>query len=151
MSLEQELKQPQFTSEHQKAMVNILFTASWLNQKNSSHLKKFNLTPEQFNVLRILRGSNPKPMRLADIAERMIERNSNCTRLVEKLRIKGYVKRVLCEGNRRQVDISITPAGLKLLAEIDLEYEKWLAELGGITSIEAHDLNRMLDKLRSGS
>lgn len=149
MGIEQDVKQSKFTSEHQKAVVNILFTSSWLNNKNSTYFKKYNISAEQFNVLRILRGSHPKPMRLADVAERMIEKNSNCTRLVEKLRQKGLVNRQLCESNRRQVDISITPSGLKLLAEIDKDQDHWLPTQKAISKAEAAELNRILDKLRS--
>ena len=146
---EDDIKQTQFASEHQKAMVNILFTGSWLSNKNSSWLKQFGITPEQFNVLRILRGSHPKPMRLADISERMIDKNSNCTRLVEKLRIKGLVDRKICEANRRQVDISITAKGMNILTEIDNVYKEWLSTLKTITKSEAQELNRLLDKIRS--
>jgi len=149
MSIEQDVKQTKFTNEHQKVMVNILFTASWLNQKNSTRLKKFNLTPEQFNVLRILRGSHPTAMRLSDITERMLDRSSNCTRLVEKLRLKGFVTRKICESNRRQVDISITSSGLELLSAIDKEYKQWLSDLQSISESEARELNHILDKLRS--
>ena len=149
MSIEQDVKQTKFTNEHQKVMVNILFTASWLNQKNSTRLKKFNLTPEQFNVLRILRGCHPTAMRLSDITERMLDRSSNCTRLVEKLRLKGFVTRKICESNRRQVDISITSSGLELLSAIDKEYKQWLSDLQSISESEARELNHILDKLRS--
>ena len=88
-------------------------------------------------------------MRLTDIADRMIEKNSNCTRLVEKLRQKGMVERKLCESNRRQVDISITATGLKALAAIDREEGQWLSVQKSITKTEAAELNRILDKLRS--
>ncbi|MEQ9415022.1 MAG: MarR family transcriptional regulator [Cyclobacteriaceae bacterium] len=149
MGLEEDVKQAKFTNEHQKAMVNILYTSSWLNNRNAAYFKKFNISPEQFNVLRILRGSHPAPMRLADVAERMIEKNSNCTRLVEKLRQKELVDRQLCESNRRQVDISITARGLKILSEIDKDYDQWLSIQKSITKAEAIELNRILDKLRS--
>ncbi|MFZ1805577.1 MAG: MarR family transcriptional regulator [Cyclobacteriaceae bacterium] len=149
MGLEEDVKQSKFTNEHQKVMVNILFTSSWLNNRNAAYFKKFNISPEQFNVLRILRGSHPNPMRLADIAERMIEKNSNCTRLVEKLRQKDLVGRQLCESNRRQVDISITAKGLKMLSDIDKDYDQWLSIQKAITKAEAIELNRILDKLRS--
>ncbi len=149
MGIEQDVKQAKFSSEFQKAMVNILFTSSWLGNRNTSYFKKFDISPEQFNVLRILRGSHPNPMRLADIAERMIERNSNCTRLVEKLRQKRMVNRQLCETNRRQVDISITSKGLKILEEIDQDNDYWTAAEKKITKVEARELNRILDKLRS--
>ncbi len=149
MGIEQDVKQAKFSSEFQKAMVNILFTSSWLGNRNAAYFKRFDISPEQFNVLRILRGSHPNPMRLADIAERMIERNSNCTRLVEKLRQKQMVNRELCEANRRQVDISITSNGLKILEKIDQDEEYWTAAEKKITKVEARELNRILDKLRS--
>lgn len=149
MSLEEDIKQPRFVDDHRKAMVNILFTSNWLNARNSVRLKKYNITPEQFNVLRILRGSHPGTLRLVDIAERMIDKNSNCTRLVEKLRQKGLANRETCKANRRQVDISITQKGLNLLSQIDEESEEWLAVLKSITKSEAQELNRILDKLRS--
>ncbi|MEQ8425468.1 MAG: MarR family transcriptional regulator, partial [Cyclobacteriaceae bacterium] len=84
----------------------------------------------------------------SDIAERMIEKNSNCTRLVEKLRQKDLVSRKLCESNRRQVDISITVKGLKLLSEIDKDYDQWMSIQKSITKAEAAELNRILDTLR---
>lgn len=148
MKIEDEVKQERFASDYEKLVVNILFTGGWLYNLNASRLKKFGVTAEQYNVLRILRGSHPKTMMLADITERMIDRNSNCTRLVEKLRQKGLVSRELCENNRRQVDISITEKGLSLLMKIDKESESWLANLKNITKAEAQDLNRILDKLR---
>ncbi len=148
MPLEEELKQSKFSNAHQKALLNILFTGSWLNGKSKTYFKKFNISPEQFNVLRILRGSHPQPMRLADIAQRMIEKNSNCTRLVEKLKKKGLVDRQLCESNRRQVDISITTRGLKLLEKIDSDNNQISAFQKSISAVEAEELNRILDKLR---
>lgn len=148
MSLEHDLKQEKFTNEYEKMVVNILFTSSWLANLNASRLKPFGITPEQYNVLRILRGSHPKPMMLADITCRMIDRNSNATRLVEKLRQKGLVKREICENNRRQVDISITEAGLEVLKKIDEGRDQWLEKLKTIPKNEAEELNNMLDKLR---
>ncbi len=149
MSLEKEIKQDKFYNEFQKASINILFTGSWLYNLNASYLKKFGITPEQFNVLRILRGSAPKPMMLADITARMIDKNSNCTRLVEKLRQKGFVNREICENNRRQVDISITEKGLQVLKRIDADVPEWTRAMEKISKAEAKELNRLLDKLRS--
>ena len=105
MGLEQEIRQEKFGNEYEKAIVNVLFTSSWLYNLNSTRLKPYGITPEQFNVLRILRGSAPKPLMLADITGRMIDKSSNATRLVEKLRQKGFLKREICDNNRRQVDI----------------------------------------------
>ncbi|MBX2947574.1 MAG: MarR family transcriptional regulator [Cyclobacteriaceae bacterium] len=147
-SIESEVKQEKFQSEFQKAAVNILFTGSWLYNLNATFLKTFDVTPEQFNVLRILRGSHPKPIMLADITCRMIDKNSNATRLVEKLRVKGLVKREICKNNRRQVDISITDKGLNLLVKIDRASDGWQNSLKNLTKAEVQELNRLLDKLR---
>jgi len=149
MSLEEAIRQQKFQNEYQKAAVNILYTGSWLYNLHAAFLKKFDITPEQFNVLRILRGSHPKPMMLADITCRMIDKNSNATRLVEKLRVKGLVKREICKNNRRQVDISITNKGLKLLTNIDHETDTWQFALRNLSEAEMQQLNYLLDKLRS--
>lgn len=148
MALEKDIQQDKFYNEFEKAAINILFTSSWLHNINSARFKKYDITPEQFNVLRILRGSHPKKMMLADITSRMIDKNSNATRLVEKLRQKGLVIREICEKNRRQVDISITEKGLAVLKKIDAEENEWLSTLKNISKTEAQDLNRILDKLR---
>lgn len=148
MSLEKEIQQEKFNNEYEKVAVNILFTGSWLHNLNASRLKTFGLTPEQYNVLRILRGSHPKTLRLSDVSCRMIDKNSNATRLVEKLRLKGLLKRERCERNRRQVDVFITDKGLAVLKKIDIEEGAWLTKLKNITKTEAVELNRILDKLR---
>jgi len=149
MSIEKEIKQEKFESEHQKMVINIMFTSSWLYNNHAARLKPHGITPEQFNVLRILRGSSPKKMMLADVTDRMIDKSSNCTRLVEKLRQKGFVNREICEGNRRQVDISITDKGLTLLKKIDKSYAEWVSTLKTITQAEAKEVNKALDKLRN--
>jgi DNA-binding MarR family transcriptional regulator len=148
MSLEHDIKQEKFESEFQKAAVNLLYTSSWLYNINADRLKAHDITPEQYNVLRILRGSHPKPLMLAEVTCRMIDKSSNATRLVEKLRLKGLVKREICEGNRRQVDIFITSKGLEILSKIDKESDVWISTLKNITKSEAQELNRILDKLR---
>ncbi|MEJ0029855.1 MAG: MarR family transcriptional regulator [Bacteroidota bacterium] len=136
-------------SEHHKVAINVLVTASWIHNSDSSRLKKHSITPEQYNVLRILRGSHPNKLMLAEITNRMIDKNSNATRLVEKLRQKDLVKREVCEANRRQVDISITDKGLVLLKAVDSEEQKWIETLKNISKAEASELNRLLDKLRA--
>lgn len=148
MSLEKEIKQEKFQNEFEKVAVNILYSAGWLYNMNAARLKPHAITPEQYNVLRILRGSHPKALMLADVTCRMIDKNSNATRLVEKLRQKGLLKREICENNRRQVDISITEKGLSTLKKIDTEADAWVETLKGITKTEAQELNRILDKLR---
>ncbi len=150
MPLEQDIRQEKFASEFQKMAVNIMFTSSWLNSGNIARFRPHGITPEQFNVLRILRGSHPHKMRLADVTSRMIDKSSNCTRLVEKLKQKGLVTREICEGNRRQVDIGITDNGLLLLKKIDVQTASWVTQLKNVTQAEAKEINRLLDKLRGG-
>src|ERR1044071_659921 len=136
------------TNEHHKVAVNVLCTASWIHSGDTARLKKHDITPEQYNVLRVLRGSHPNKLMLAEITNRMIDKNSNATRLVEKLRQKGLVKREVCEANRRQVDISITEKGLSLMKAIDAEESKWIDTFKNISKSEAIELNRLLNKLR---
>lgn len=151
MALEQDIKQERFQNEYEKMLVNILFTGSWLYHVNALRLKPHGITPEQYNVLRILRGSHPKKLMLASITGRMIDKNSNATRLVEKLRQKHLVEREICENNRRQVDISITEKGLGVLKKIDSEESIWMNTLKNISKPEAIELNRILEKLRGSS
>jgi DNA-binding MarR family transcriptional regulator len=149
MKLEDEIMQQKgFASEYDRAVINIFFTSSWLYNLNASRLKEYGVTPEQFNVLRILRGSYPKPMMLNDISGRMLDKSSNATRLVEKLRQKGLVKREICPNNRRQVDIMITEAGLGSLTAIDNGCQEWMKSVKSLTEPEISELNRILDKLR---
>jgi DNA-binding MarR family transcriptional regulator len=149
MRLEEEIKQlKKFTNEFEKLTVNILYTASWLEAKNIQRFKPYGISPQQYNVLRILRGASPKPMMLGDIAVRMIDKNSNATRLVEKLRLKNFITREVCENNRRQVDIAITEKGLELLSAIDNESDNWLKSIKTLTIQEAEAINETLDKLR---
>lgn len=148
MKLEQEIHQYSFQSEYQKALLNILFTNSWLMATLIRRLKPYGISPQQFNILRILRGQHPQPARVNLLRERMLDRNSNASRLVEKLRTKGLVKRTTCEEDRRSVDVAITEAGLALLAKIDAEAATWMQPFRNLRPTEARELNRLLDKLR---
>lgn len=148
MAIEDDIRQEKFENEHHKMAVNILFTGSWLHNLNALRFKPFDITPEQYNVLRILRGSHPKPLMLAEITARMLDKSSNATRLVEKLRQKGLVKREICETNRRQVDIIVTDKGLSLLTKIDKTTDDWMRTMKNLTRQDAQELNRLLDKLR---
>jgi DNA-binding MarR family transcriptional regulator len=148
MALEEDIRQGKFSNEFEKVAVNILFTGGWLYNVNATRLKRFDITPEQYNVLRILRGTHPEKMMLADITCRMIDKSSNATRLVEKLRQKGLVNREICEDNRRQVDISITDKGISILKKVESSSDEWIKSLKNISKSEARELNRILDKLR---
>jgi len=102
-----------------KLAINIIYTSNWVNELMTEALKPYDVSLQQFNVLRILRGQKGTPANLSTIQERMVSKMSNTTRLVDKLIRKELVVRVTCPTNRRKVDISITPSGLKLLEEID--------------------------------
>lgn len=148
MKIEDEIKQTKkFKSEHQRLVVNIMFTSSWLYRTHGQFLKSFGISPEQFNVLRILRGQYPKCANNQLITERMIDKSSNSSRIVEKLKQKGLVDRKENKDDRRHVDITITQKGLALLEKIDLENNNvFLKE--NISEKEAAQLNDLLDKLR---
>ena len=150
MTLEDELGIAKFRSVQQRAALNILFTSNWIEQKNSECFKVFGISQEQFNVLRILKGQKGKPANLSTIEERMIHRMSNATRLVEKLKIKGYVQRKICEDNRRKIEITITDKGLQLLELIDPKLTQSESDLfKNLTAKEAKAIGLLLDKLRS--
>ena len=148
MKIEEEIKQKQFQSEYQKAVINILFTSSWLSSANSKALKPYDITPQQFNILRILRGQFPNPATVSILQDRMLDRMSNASRLVEKLKLKKLVDRKECKQDRRQVDIIITEAGLDLLKKIDLNLKDFENIVDEISLKEAEELNRILDKMR---
>ncbi len=149
MNIEQEIKQSNFRSMYQKATLNVLFTASWLQTKTNQALKEFDISSQQYNVLRILKGQYPKAVTLGLIQERMLDRMSNASRLVEKLKQKGYLKREQCEHNRRQVDITITEKGIALLEEIHPVIEEVTENYHQqLTEAEAAQLSNLLDKLR---
>lgn len=148
MGIEQDIKSKKFKNEYQKLAINLLFTSSWLDNLNTQWLKPYDISPQQFNVLRILRGSHPNPLMLGDISSRMIDRMSNATRLVEKLRQKGLAERRICEHNRRQVDITITEKGLKLLKKIDEISDSWDGAFKNISKKDAAFMNELLDKMR---
>lgn len=151
MRLEDEIKQPTFKSEGQKAYLNILFTSGWLTLRQAAAFRPFGITLPQFNVLRILRGQHPLPATVALLIERMLDKTSNASRIVDKLEEKKLVTRTVCPANRRAVDIRITEAGLALLRQID---ESGLADvrLNGMSALTEDEyalLNQLLDKIRA--
>lgn len=147
-TLEEEIKQSKFANEHIKANINVLFTANWLYNKISANLKPFNLTHEQFNVLRILKGSHPKNMCQKDILSRMIAPNSNITLIVRKLVEKQLIVVQQSEMDKREYEINITDAGLALLEAVEKDLKSKPNMLGSLSVSEAFHLNALLDKLR---
>jgi DNA-binding MarR family transcriptional regulator len=143
------IKQDKFKDEYHKVLINIIYTANDLNLKSTVNLKPFGISPEQFNVLRILRGQHPKPVTVNLIIERMLNKNSNASRLVEKLRLKKLVERTTCNDDRRSVNILITKTGLELLKQLDKMEEDWINDLKKhLTESEASQLSYLLDKMR---
>jgi DNA-binding MarR family transcriptional regulator len=149
MKLEDELKMQQFTDNFQRAYLNILFTANWLEAKMQQQMKAYNITTSQFNVLRILRGQKGQPMSAFAIQERMIYRTSNVTRILEKLVEKKLVTRDHNVANRRMIDIRLTQDGLELLKSLDEVAVKSSAKMATVLSDkDAGLMGDWLDKLR---
>ena len=150
-TIEQEIKQKKFPNIYLKSDINILFTAGWLQGNSMRMFKKYGLSQQQYNVLRILRGQHPKPVSVTQIVERMIDKMSNATRLVEKLKQKDLVTREMSAKSRRQVDINITESGLSLLKIIDKEMNAKNPPLHyeNVTTEELEQLNFILDKIRN--
>ncbi len=146
--LEDEIKQYKFPSQFQKALLNMIYTGNWISAKHKKFFAKHNLSHEQYNVLRILRGQHPKPASIHLINERMLDKMSNVSRLVEKLRAKSLITRTTSSQDRRQVDVKISDKGLSLLAEMDVEIENLQSSFQTISEDEAQNLNQLLDKLR---
>jgi len=147
-SIEDEIKQRLFHSEHQRLVINLLFTAHWMEFRHGRLLRPFGLTPPQFNLMRILRGQQPVPATIALLTERMIDKSSNTSRLVDKLEKKRLVKRTICPQNRRAVDVVITAAGLALLKKLDQAILEDEARFHALPAAEARRVSDFLDRLR---
>ncbi len=148
VKLENEIQQSKFKSAKHKAVLNIFFTSGWLGCNQQRFFKEHGLSPQQYNVMRILRGQKGNPVTINGIQERMLDRSSNASRLIDKLSEKKLVERVISKIDRRQVDILITEKGLTLLKKIDTEIDTMENTYSKITEAEAEELSRILDKLR---
>lgn len=148
MLLEEEIKQKKFKNEFHKLAVNIFYTHGWLISKHTYIIKKFGITVSQYNILRILRGQHPNSAPISLLKERMLDKMSDASRLVERLRNKGLLSRKICKEDRRRVNVLITKKGLDLLAKLDEYDEESEAYLNNISKLEAKELNKLLDKLR---
>lgn len=140
--------QTTFKNERFKAMINIKYTANWMNTLQNKSLETYGLTIPQYNILRILRGSKGTPLSVNNIRERMVEKSPNTTRLMDKLIDKKFIERVRCEKDRRVVYVMITEAGLKLLAEMDEVFADSDDFMNRISDEEAKTINAILDKIR---
>ena len=148
MKLEDEIVQKKFDSRYHKLVVNIFYTSNWLTNLHSEALKPYKLTIQQFNILRILRGQYPKVVNLKLIKERMLDKMSDVSRLVERLREKGLVDRKTCSSDRRNIDVCITEEGMDLLKKIDSDIKKINVLFSTLSEEEVSILNGLLDKLR---
>lgn len=148
MKLEDEILQKHFRNEYHKAAVNVIFSYNWLVDYQVRLFKPYGITMQQYNILRILRGQYPKPATIKLIKERMLDKMSDASRIVEKLRLKGLVDRNICPNDRRNVDVCITDKGLELLSQLDKHDDEVDAKLSTLNKEEIAQLNDLLDKLR---
>lgn len=147
MSLDKEIHSSKFRNEYHKAMVNIIFTNNWIMERNKEIFDRGDITSQQYNILRILRGANA-PLSTMRIRQRMLDKMSDTSRIVDRLVLKGLAKKNICKNDKRLVDVSISPKGKKLLEKIDQHENKMDAILGNLTQAEAKTLNSLLDKIR---
>jgi DNA-binding MarR family transcriptional regulator len=148
MKLEKEISQKKFQSEAHKLGVNLIFTYNWLEAITSALLKPHGITTQQFNVLRILRGQHPGHASVKLIRERMLDKMSDASRIVEKLRVKGLIDRTISSDDRRACEVIITEKGLNILSNIDKESISFESTFSKLTDGEVKYLNDLLDKLR---
>lgn len=148
MKLENAILSTKFSSEVQKASLNVLYSAWWLKSITSKELKDFDLTHEQYNVLRILKGKYPDQLCVKDIARRMIEKSSNVPRIIDRLEIKKLVKRTVSESDKRETLITITKSGLSILESSTSKLNKLHDCMQNLTEKEALQLNQLLEKMR---
>ena len=146
MKIEEEIKQQKFSSAHQKAVINLLYTASWLQSKQQDFFKPYGITAQQFNILRILKGQ-PKSISATEIKLRMLDKNSDVSRLLDRLLAKKLISKKTCPNDKRATDVNITEAGLELLRAL----ENYQNDLDGVLRLDQADaahLSELLDKCR---
>jgi len=134
-----------FSNERVKALINIKYTANWLDNIGNEILKPFQISIQQYNILRILRGAG-EAITVNSVKDRMIQKSPNATRLMDKLCVKKLIERSRCENDRRIVFVKITENGLQLINEIKIE--EFDNQMNSITENEAKLLNKILDKIR---
>lgn len=148
MSLEQDIQQAKFRNEHHKGMINLIYTYNWMMERQKIFFDSEAVTPQQFNILRILRGASPTPLSTLQIRERMLDKMSDTSRIVDRLVLKGFASKKPCETDRRLVDISITNKGKELLERLDNRNFEMDALFSNLSETEVQELNRLLDKIR---
>ena len=148
MKLEKEIASNKFENNYHKTVVNVLYTYGWVTNLLRKRFDKYHITMQQFNILRILRGQYPQPATINLLKERMLDKMSDASRIVERLVQKGLVSRCTNEKDRRAVDIKINEKGLELLQKLDMEMNIHEILKSNLTDEEADQLNTLLDKMR---
>lgn len=148
MKLEEEIKQKEFRSEFQKLHLNLIYTANWIQTQNRKTFEKLGVTPQQYNVLRILKGNYPEPYSTSQIRDRMLDKMSDASRIVERLTQKGLVERKTCKSDRRLVDVIISHKGMNLLDRSSAIFQQQEELFKSLKETEAKKVNTLLDKLR---
>ena len=149
MGIEKDIQQMKFRNEYQKAVINLIYTSNWMRERTAGILEEEDITPQQFNILRILRGSHPKPLSTLQIRERMLDKMSDTSRIVDRLIAKGLVKKNTCKEDRRLVDVCIAEKGLKMLERLDRRQDEMDGILSNLSEKEATTLSGLLDKIRN--
>jgi DNA-binding MarR family transcriptional regulator len=147
MKIEEEIQQQKFRGPHQKAVINLIYTANWLQNQHQTFFKTFGITGQQFNILRVLKGQHPKSISATAIKTRLLDRNSDVSRLLDRLAKKNLVVKKICPNDKRASDVFITDVGLALLGELDKK-QKEMDLILSLTEKEAHLLSDLLDKSR---
>lgn len=148
MKIEEEIKQPTFKNPYQKVAVNLIYTSNWLQGIQQDFFKAFGITSSQFNILRILRGQHPHMISGVEIKARMLDKNSDIPRLLERLLKKKLISKSPCPNDKRAADILITDAGLEVLSKIDFHIDQTQKTHIHLSPEEAHQLSHLLDKCR---
>ena len=149
MGIDKDIQQAKFRNVYQKAGINLIYTLGWVREKTKPIFDSEDITPQQFNILRILRGSFPQPLSTLQIRERMLEKMSDTSRIVDRLIAKGLVKKLICKTDRRLVDVIISDKGKKLLERLDARQDEMDGVLNNLTEKEATTLSDLLDKIRN--
>ena len=151
MKIEEAIKQSSFRSEGHKLNINLIYTYSWMINQQKSFYEDSGLTMQQYNVLRILRGNHPNPYSTHMIRDRMLDKMSDVSRIVDRLCKKGLVESSQCRTDKRLVDVFITDEGLKLLKGMDKKVEEMEGMFDNLSQDEQETMNSLLDKMRNGS
>jgi DNA-binding MarR family transcriptional regulator len=149
MGIEKDIHQNNFRNANQKAMINLMYTYGWMLERIKSLLSREDITHQQYNILRILRGSAPEPISTLQIRERMLDKMSDTSRIVDRLVGKGLVKKSTCAKDKRLVDVTITEKGQKLLKKLDGVTDHMDSIMSSLNESEAEQLSSLLDKLRA--